>query len=68
MCIRDSNNATLPFVLALADHGPRAALLANPHLRRGLNVSAGKVVEPHVAHALGYDLADLDRTISNLAA
>lgn len=62
------NNATLPFIVSLADLGPRAALLANPHLRNGLNVSAGKVVEPHVAHALGYDLADLDTTILSLAA
>ena len=34
----------------------------------GLNVSAGKVVEPHVAHALGYEVADIDAAISALAA
>lgn len=62
------NNATLPFTLALADLGPKTAMLANHHLRNGLNVSAGKVVEPHVAHALGYEVADVDAAISALAA
>ncbi len=62
------NNATLPFALALADLGPRAAMLADSHLRNGLNVSKGQVVEPHVAQALGYPTADLDETLSALAA
>ena len=48
--------------------GPRAALLANEHLRNGLNVSGGKVVEPHVAEALGYETADMDATIAAIAA
>ncbi len=43
------NNATLPFVLALADKGPRQALLDDPHLLGGLNVYAGQVTEAHVA-------------------
>ena len=46
-------NATLPFVLALADRGWRAALRADPHLRDGLNVCAGRVTHPAVAAALG---------------
>src|SRR6266436_5122317 len=37
------NNATLPFVLALADKGWRKALQDDVHLRRGLNVHAGAV-------------------------
>ena len=49
------NNATLPFVLALADKGWRAALSDDPHLRDGLNVHDGKVTHPAVASALGYD-------------
>ena len=49
------NNATLPFVLALADHGARAAVEADPHLRNGCNVVAGRVTEAAVAEALGYD-------------
>jgi alanine dehydrogenase len=49
------NNATLPFVLALADRGWRAALAGDPHLRHGLNVHAGKVTHAAVAHDLGLD-------------
>lgn len=42
-------NATLPFVLALADRGVEQAVRADPHLANGLNVHAGMVTEPHVA-------------------
>ena len=37
------NNATLPYVLMLADQGQRRALADHPHLRAGLNVCQGKV-------------------------
>jgi alanine dehydrogenase len=47
------NNATLPFVLALADRGWRQALGADPHLRAGLNIHAGLVTHAAVAEALG---------------
>jgi len=50
------NNATLPFVLALADLGWRQALHADAHLRRGLNVCRGRVTHPAVAAALGLPL------------
>jgi alanine dehydrogenase len=52
------NNATLPFVLALADKGTEAALAADPHLRAGLNVYAGRIAHPAVATALGETWAD----------
>jgi alanine dehydrogenase len=48
------NNATLPFVLALADRGCRQALADDPHLRRGLNVHAGLITCAEVAEALDY--------------
>ncbi len=48
------NNATLPFVLALADHGPDDAMKRDEHLRRGLNVRAGRIVHPAVVEALGF--------------
>ena len=32
------NNATLPFVLAIADRGWRRAMAEDPHLRDGLNI------------------------------
>ncbi len=47
------NNATLPFVLAIADHGWRDALGDDPHLRHGLNICRGRVTHPAVARALG---------------
>ena len=62
------NNATLPFTLALADMGPKQAMLAMPHLRNGLNVSSGKVTEPHVAEALGYDFVEATDAVADLAA
>jgi alanine dehydrogenase len=47
------NNATLPFVLALADKGWRKAIADDPHLRNGLNVHAGKLTCQPVAEAQG---------------
>ncbi|OGA60514.1 MAG: alanine dehydrogenase [Betaproteobacteria bacterium RIFCSPLOWO2_12_FULL_65_14] len=46
------NNATLPFVLALADKGWKRALADDAHLRNGLNVAHGKVTHAEVAGAL----------------
>ena len=48
------NNATLPFVKALARHGWREALSRDPHLANGLNVHAGHVNHEAVANDLGY--------------
>jgi alanine dehydrogenase len=48
------NNATLPFVLALADKGWKKALADDVHLKNGLNVAFGKVTCQPVAEALGY--------------
>ena len=45
-------HATLPFGLALADHG-LDALKRNPHLAKGLNVLKGQLAHPAVAQALG---------------
>ena len=46
------NNATLPFVLRLANMGAQAAMKADPHLANGLNVSGGKIRHQAVAEAL----------------
>ncbi len=50
------NNATLPFTLALADKGYRAALAENRHLLNGLNVHEGRLTYKAVAeaHKLAY--------------
>ena len=52
------NNATLPFVLRLADLGPQAAMAADPHLAAGLNVAGGSIRHAAVAEALALPLAD----------
>jgi alanine dehydrogenase len=49
------NNATLPFGLALANHGLQA-MLDNPHLRNGLNVHKGKITNEPVAEALNIEM------------
>ncbi len=58
------NNATLPFVLALADHGWRGALAEDPHLRDGLNICRGRVTHPAVAHDLGLPLTQADGALA----
>ena len=49
------NNATLPFVLALADKGFPRALQEDSYLLTGLNVHKGQVTYEAVARDLGYD-------------
>jgi alanine dehydrogenase len=45
-------NATLPYVLDLAERGVQEALAASPALRLGVNVAGGQIVHPAVAEAL----------------
>jgi alanine dehydrogenase len=47
------NNATLPFILALANKGWRGALREDPHLRAGLEIVSGIIVSGPVAAAHG---------------
>lgn len=49
------NNATLPFVQALANKGIKKALMEDPYLLEGLNVCCGHVTYQAVARDLGYD-------------
>jgi alanine dehydrogenase len=46
------SNVTAPFVLEIADKGYARALMANPHLRDGLNVHEGEITHKAVAGAL----------------
>ncbi len=46
------NNATLPFVIALAQKGTERALAEDPYLMNGLNIANGQVVLKVVAEAL----------------
>ena len=47
------NNATLPFVLNLANKGSTRAMADDPHLAAGLNVAGGQIRHQAVAEALG---------------
>ncbi|HGG04647.1 MAG TPA: alanine dehydrogenase [Aliiroseovarius sp.] len=49
-------NATMPFMLALADKGWRQACEDDPHLLDGLNVHAGQLTYYAVGKALGIDV------------
>ena len=62
------NNATLSFVLALADKGWRKALREDAHFRDGLNVAAGKVTHRAVAEALGLAYSPAEAAILAEAA
>jgi alanine dehydrogenase len=52
------NNATMPFVLTLANKGYKTALMDDANLRNGLNVHNGMVTIEAVAEALGYSYVD----------
>ncbi|HWO82297.1 MAG TPA: alanine dehydrogenase [Solirubrobacterales bacterium] len=48
-------NATLPYAIALADHGVAEAIRHDPGLRLGVNVAGGKVTHPAVAEGVGME-------------
>jgi alanine dehydrogenase len=48
-------NATLPYALALADHGVAEAIRHDPGLRLGVNVAGGEVTHPAVAEGVGME-------------
>ncbi|HIP09296.1 MAG TPA: alanine dehydrogenase [Rhodospirillales bacterium] len=52
---RALNNATLPFVIALANKGYQKALQDDPHLLNGLNIHKGHVTYEAVARDLGME-------------
>lgn len=58
------NNATLPYVLNLADLGCPQALLVDRHLRAGLNVYRGEVTEAMVAQAVGVVHRPVDEALA----
>ena len=51
-------NATLPYVLAVAERGVRGAVEHDPSLRPGVTTVGGQVTNPVVADALGLPAAD----------
>ena len=52
------NNATLPFIISLAQKGYQKALSDDYHLRNGLNVYKGAVTYEAVARDLGKEYVD----------
>jgi alanine dehydrogenase len=57
------NNATLPFVMALAEKGFRRACADDPHLRNGLNIHDGHVTCEAVARDLKLPLLPAAKAI-----
>ncbi|MGB8273984.1 MAG: alanine dehydrogenase, partial [Alphaproteobacteria bacterium] len=58
------NNATLPYVLALADKSYRRALLDDPGLKAGLNVHRGHITHEAVAMSLGRDYVQAEKALA----
>jgi alanine dehydrogenase len=57
-------NATMPYVLEIAEHGWRDAVRADPALAEGVNVVEGSVVYPPVAAAHGLAVKPLASVLS----
>lgn len=62
------NNATLPYIMKLANVGWKKALQQDVHFLAGLNVHAGKVTNKHVAEALGYDYMPPETVVTDVTA
>ncbi len=56
-------NATLPYAIALADHGVAEAIRREPGLRPGVNVAAGAVTHPAVAEGVGMDYVPVEQAL-----
>ena len=56
-------NATLPYVVALADRGVAGAIDADPGLRLGVNVANGKVTHPAVAEGVGAEWVPVEEAL-----
>jgi alanine dehydrogenase len=56
-------NATLPYVMRVADNGWRKACTNDPALTKGLNIIHGQVVYKGVADAFGLKYVDIDTII-----
>jgi alanine dehydrogenase len=54
------SNATLPYVLALADHGAAAAAAADRGLAAGVNVAGGAITHPAVARSVGEECVPVE--------
>jgi alanine dehydrogenase len=57
-------NATMPYVLALADQGVLGAIQADPGLALGVNVAAGVPTHPAVARSAGVECVDVETALA----
>jgi alanine dehydrogenase len=60
-------NATLPYVLSLADNGLQGAIEELPGLRPGVNVAGGKVTHPAVAEGTGMPYTPVEDVLGAIA-
>jgi len=58
-------NATLPYAIALADHGVNGAIERLPGLRPGVNVASGQVTHRAVAEAVEADHATVEEALGS---
>ncbi|HWM62945.1 MAG TPA: alanine dehydrogenase [Solirubrobacterales bacterium] len=56
-------NATLPYAIALADHGVAEAIRRDPGLRPGVNVAGGEVTHPAVADGVGATCVPVEQAL-----
>jgi len=56
-------NATLPYAIALADHGVAEAIRRDPGLRPGVNVAGGAVTHPAVAEGVGKEYVPVESAL-----
>jgi alanine dehydrogenase len=56
-------NATLPYVLSLADNGVEGAIARDPGLRPGVNVASGKVTHEAVAEGVGSEYVSVEEAL-----
>ena len=58
------NNATLPFIMEIANKGYVRAMEENQHLMRGLNIHKGLVTYEAVANDLSYDYTPPEKVLT----
>jgi alanine dehydrogenase len=58
-------NATMPYAVALADHGVADAIRRDPGLRPGVNVAGGRVTHPAVADGVGAKYVPVEEALES---
>ena len=61
-------NATMPYVLHIANAGVARAVAENPGLKLGVNVAAGQVTYEPVAEAVGATAVSVDEALLEVGA